>query len=132
MTKRELKTMHIVSIILQTLLTLMFLMASFGKLRGAETPIEEFEKLRLPQWFRIVTGIIELISAVALIIGYWDASWVAVGALLIICTAIGGVLAQIRIKDSFKNMLIIIVIGFVAIFLFINSMSELLNFPGFK
>lgn len=124
--------MHIVSIILQTLLTLMFLMASFGKLRGAETPIEEFEKLRLPQWFRVMTGIIELIAAVALIIGYWDASWLAVGTLLITCIAICGVLAQIRIKDAFKNMLIIIVIGIVAIFLFINNMSTLLDFPGFK
>lgn len=107
-------------------------MASFGKLRGAKTPIEEFNKLRLPQWFRVITGVIELISAVALIIGYWDASWLAVGALLIACTAICGVLAQVRIKDSFKNMLMIIVIGVMAIFLFINNISALLNFPGFK
>lgn len=124
--------MNIVSIIFQTLLMLMFFMASFGKLRGAKTPIEEFNKLRLPQWFRVITGVIELISAVALIIGYWDASWLAVGALLIACTAICGVLAQVRIKDSFKNMLMIIVIGVMAIFLFINNISALLNFPGFK
>ncbi|MFJ5788544.1 DoxX family protein [Lysinibacillus sp. NPDC093197] len=123
--------MNIVSIIFQTLLMLMFFMASFGKLRGAKTPIEEFNKLRLPQWFRVITGVIELISAVALIIGYWDASWLAVGALLITCTAICGVLAQVRIKDSFKNMLMIIVIGVMAIFLFINNISALLNFPGF-
>ncbi|MFE6074218.1 DoxX family protein [Paenibacillus sp. NPDC057886] len=76
--------MSIVSITLQTLLILMFLMASSGKLRGAKTPIEEFEKLRLPQWFRVVTGIVELVSAAALIIGYWYASWVATGALLIV------------------------------------------------
>ncbi|MFJ5766469.1 DoxX family protein [Lysinibacillus sp. NPDC093210] len=124
--------MNIVSIILQTLLTLMFLMASFGKLRGAKTPIEEFNKLRLPQWFRVITGVIEFISAVALIIGYWDASWLAIGALLIACTAICGVLAQIRIRDSFKNMLMIIVIGVMAIFLFINNMPALLNFSSFK
>ncbi|MFJ7662074.1 DoxX family protein [Lysinibacillus sp. NPDC097162] len=124
--------MNIVSIIFQTLLMLMFFMASFGKLRGAKTPIEEFNKLRLPQWFRVITGVIELISAVALIIGYWDASWLAVGALLIAGTAICGVLAQVRIKDSFKNMLMIIVIGVMAIFLFINNISALLNFPGFK
>ncbi|GAB0169837.1 hypothetical protein LSPCS325_32740 [Lysinibacillus sp. CTST325] len=66
----------------------------------------------------------QLLSAVALIIGYWDASWLAFGALLKTCTAIGGVLAQIRIKDSFKNMLMIIVIGLVAIFLFSNNIRH--------
>jgi len=103
----------------------MFLMASFGKLKGAKTPIEEFEKLRLPQWFRVVTGIVELVSAVALIIGYWDAIWVAAGALIIAFTAIGGVLAQIRIKDKFKNMIMIIVIGILAIILFSINASYL-------
>ncbi|GGA34364.1 DoxX family protein [Paenibacillus physcomitrellae] len=124
--------MNMVSIILQTLLILMFLMASFGKLRGAKTPIEEFEKLRLPQWFRVITGIIEFVAAAALMIGYWDASWVAAGALLIVFTAVGGVLAQVRIKDSFKNMIMIMVIGVAAIFIFLNNVSELLNFPGFN
>lgn len=124
--------MHIVSITFQTLLALMFLFASFGKLTGAQTPIEEFEKLRLPQWFRVVTGMIELISAVALIIGYWDASWVAVGALLIAITAIGGVLAQIRIKDHFKNMIMIILMAILAITVFLINVSYLSDFPGFN
>ena len=124
--------MHILSIILQSLLAFMFLFASFGKLTGAETPIEEFKKLGLPQWFRVVTGLVEIIAAAALIIGYWESSWVAVGALIITITAIGGILAQIRIKDQFKNMIMIILMGILSITLFFINVSHLSDFPGFN
>lgn len=121
--------MHIVSIILQTLLTLMFLMASFGKLTGSKTSIEEFNTLKLPQWFRVFTGIVEFVSAAALIIGYWDASWIPVGALLIVIFAICGALAMVRVKEPFKNMIIIMVIAVLAIILFFINVSDLSNFP---
>ena len=124
--------MHVVSIVLQTLLTFMFLMASFGKLTGSKTSIEEFKTLRLPQWFRVVTGVVEFVSAAALIIGYWDACWVAVGALLIAIFAICGALAMVRVKEPFKNMIIIIVIAALAIILFLINVSEIPNSPGFN
>ncbi|WP_419886768.1 DoxX family membrane protein [Paenibacillus sp. B-A-8] len=34
--------------------------------------IEAFKQWRLPQWFRVVTGIIELGAAILLIIGFWN------------------------------------------------------------
>ena len=124
--------MHIVMIVMQTFLIFMFLMASFRKLTGDKTAIEEFKTLRLPQWFRVFTGVYELVTAAALIIGYWDTGWIALGSLLIAIFAIVGTLAMVRVKEPFKNMIMIIVIAVFAIILFLNNVSELSNFPGFN
>lgn len=124
--------MDILTILLQSLLALMFLMAAFGKITGSKMHVEGFEKWRLPQWFRIVTGIVELVGAAALIVGYWDASWVAAGALLLGITGIGGIITHLRVKDSFKDTFMILLLAVIAIVLFFIHMSDLSSFPGFK
>ncbi len=95
--------MNIFSIVLQSLLALAFLMAGLGKVSGSKMHVENFKKWRMPQWFRVVTGLIEFVSAAALIIGFWEPSWVAAGALVIGITAIGGILTHVRAKDSLKD-----------------------------
>lgn len=75
------------------------------------------------------TGVYELVTAAALIIGYWDTSWIAFGSLLIVIFAIVGTLAMVRVKEPFKNMIMIIVIAVFAIILFINNVLGLSNFP---
>lgn len=64
--KGEMK-MDILAYVLQGLLTLMFLMAEYGKATGSKMHVEGFKHWRLPQWFRVVTGIVELVGAAALI-----------------------------------------------------------------
>ena len=110
--------MNIVAIVLQSLLALMFLIGGLGKIAGSKMHVEHFTHWRLPQWFRVVTGIVEFVAAAALIIGYWEPSWVSAGALLLGVTSIGGLLTHLRIKDSFKLTLPIIVIGILAFILF--------------
>jgi putative oxidoreductase len=124
--------MHLVTIILQSFLIFMFLMAGSRKLTSDKTAIEEFITLRLPQWFRVFTGGYELVTAAALIIGYWDASWIAAGSLLTVIFAIIGTLAMLRVKEPFKNMIMIIVIAIFALILFLSNASNLANFPGFN
>ncbi|MDQ6423543.1 DoxX family protein [Paenibacillus sp. LHD-117] len=109
----------IVAIVLQTVLALAFLMAGLGKIAGAKMHVEGFKQWGLPQWFRIVTGIVEFASAAALIVGYWEPSWTAAGALAIAITAVGGVMVHLRAKDSFKQAMPIIVIGVLAVILFV-------------
>jgi putative oxidoreductase len=124
--------MDVVSLILQILLALMFIMAGIGKTAGSKMHIEGFDKWRLPQWFRTVTGIVEILGAVALIIGFWEPSWVAVGALWLGIISLGGILTHVRIKDSFKNTFPIIILFIFSAALFIIEIDELANFPGFK
>jgi uncharacterized membrane protein YphA (DoxX/SURF4 family) len=124
--------MTVFSIILQSVLALMFLMAGMGKVSGSKMHVEGFKHWRLPQWFRIVTGIVELAGAVALIVGYWEPSWVALGALILGITGIGGILTHIRVKDPFKQTFMILFLAIIAIVLFALNASDLSDFPGFN
>lgn len=124
--------MDIVSIVLQSLLALMFLMAGFGKVSGNKMHVDNFDKWRLPQWFRVFTGLVQLAAAAMLIIGYWDPSWVAVGALLLGAVAIGGVLTHLRAKDPFGQTFMILLLGVVAFVLLGLEWSSLADFPGFE
>lgn len=53
--------MHITFIVLQAILGLMFLMAGLMKL-GAKQRVEMFQHYGYPQWFRVVTGIVEIVG----------------------------------------------------------------------
>lgn len=124
--------MNIVVHILQSILALMFLMAGTGKMFGSKMHVEGFKHWQLPQWFRVVTGVVEFAAAVALIIGYWEPSWLAAGALLLGITAIGGSITHIRVKDTFKQTMPIVLLGVLAFALFFLTMSDLADFPGFQ
>ena len=86
--------------ILSVILCLLFLMAGGTKLAGAKNAVEGFEHLRLPQWFRIVTGVIEVAAAVLVIIPktrFW-------GAALIVCTMIGATATHLRIGETWTAL----------------------------
>lgn len=124
--------MSIVAIVLQVILAFMFLIAGFGKVTGSKMHVEGFKQWGLPQWFRVVTGIVELLGAIALIIGFWEPSWAAAGALLLGVTAIGGVVTHMRVKDSFKQTFMILFLGILAFGVFFIRFSDLSKFPGFN
>ncbi|MEM7301478.1 MAG: DoxX family protein [Pseudomonadota bacterium] len=77
----------------KVLLAIAFLAAGLAKLAGAEMMVETFEKLGAGQWFRYVTGLIEVGSAVLLFV----AGKQAIGAALLVCTMIGAVLAHLLV-----------------------------------
>jgi putative oxidoreductase len=71
----------------------MFLLAGGSKLLGAAPMVALFNVIGIGQWFRYVTGLIEVGSAVALLVPA-----VAVfGALALVPTMIGAILAQLFI-----------------------------------
>lgn len=118
--------------VLQGVLGLMFLMAAIGKISGSKMHVENFKHWRLPQWFRVVTGIVEFVGAAALIIGFWEQSWATVGALILGVTSIGGILTHLRVKDSLKQTFAIIFLGVVSFVVFFLNLSYLSDFPGFN
>lgn len=109
--------MEIIEMILQGLLGLAFLFAGSGKLFGLQTHKESFENWRLPQWFRVVTGLVEAVAAIFLIIGYWIQEIILYGALIIIAVGIGGVFTHLRAKDSAKDIVPITVLGLLGLVL---------------
>lgn len=115
--------MEILTYILQGILVIMFLLAGFGKVTGSKAHMEAFQHLRLPHWFRVVTGIVELVGAALLIVGYWSSIYAMAGALIFAFTGVGGTLAHIRVKDSFKDTAMIMFLTIISIVVFILSAS---------
>lgn len=105
--------------ILQGLLALMFVMAGVQKIAGSKMHTEAFKKWGYPQWFRTVTGIVELGAAVLLVIGFWNVTAAIIGAAILIAVGIGGVITHVRIKDTVKDTAMIGVLGLLAFVLFI-------------
>lgn len=92
----------------KALLTLAFVSAGLSKLAGVEMMVLTFEAIGLGQWFRYVTGVIEVGSAVLL----WVPGLQILGALLLVATMIGAVLAHILILGP--SMIPALILGVLA------------------
>ncbi|ATS21472.1 hypothetical protein PK69_09770 [Xanthomonas phaseoli pv. phaseoli] len=80
-------------IALRVLFGLAFLAASVMKLSGQPQMVAEFQQIGLGQWFRLLTGSIELIGALLLI----RRPTVAIGAALLTCVSIGAFVTQLMV-----------------------------------
>ncbi|AZN43881.1 DoxX family protein [Paenibacillus albus] len=118
--------MHILSIVLQS--WLLFSMVFFGvsKLTGAKHQVELFDSIKFPQWFRGVTGIVQVAAAAGLIIGYWYpafAAWTGIGVGIMMLIA---VLSHVRVKHSFGKVfpaVLNIAIAVAVLLLFADELS---------
>jgi len=79
--------------VIQIILAGMFLLAGGSKLLGAPAIVTLFNTLGVGQWFRYVTGIIEVGSAIALLVP----SLAVFGALALVPTMIGAVATELFI-----------------------------------
>lgn len=80
----------------QIALAAMFLFAGGSKLVGAQAMVDLFAAIGLGQWFRYVTGAIEITAAVALLIP----SAAHFGAILLVPTMVGAVTAHLFLGQS--------------------------------
>lgn len=67
--------------VLSVLMALFFLIAGVPKLLGAQGHVEHFASWRYPDWFRLVVGTVEVVSAILLLIpriAYLGAAGIAV------------------------------------------------------
>lgn len=107
--------MHYVSLGLRIVLTLAFVAAGFAKLVGVDMMVQTFDAIGVGQWFRYLTGIIE-IGAAALL---WVRGKEAIGAGLLVCTMIGAVLAHLVILGpSAAPALVLGVLAAVVLYIF--------------
>lgn len=85
------KAAHISLWVVQVLLAVMFVMAGMSKVAGAAEMVALFEDVGLGQWFRYLTGILEVAAAVMIVIPSIAAS----GALLLAAVMAGAVLSHL-------------------------------------
>lgn len=115
---------HYGLILIRVILTLAFLAAGSAKLAGAEMMVATYETIGVGQWFRYLTGIIEVGSAILLFIPGKQV-W---GAALLACTMIGAVLAHLFILGPGSLPAIVLgVLSGVVLFAYRNQLPEHLN-----
>lgn len=73
--------------ILQIALAAIFVMAGGSKILGVSDMIVLFENIGIGQWFRHLTGLLEIIAGILLIIPAFSAA----GALLLACIMVGAI-----------------------------------------
>ena len=74
-------------------LTLAFAAAGLAKLMGVQMLVDEFALIGVGQWFRYVTGIIEVGAAILL----WVPGFAAYAAGLMVCVVLGALVAHAAI-----------------------------------
>ena len=115
---------NIVIWVLRILVAGLFAFAAFQKLSGQPAMVEEFGVVGLGDWFRIFTGLVEIVGAAAVLYPVTTA-W---GALLLLCVDVGAFIAQVtRIHQDWVHT---IVIGAVIVGLIYLTRSTLQNRLG--
>jgi uncharacterized membrane protein YphA (DoxX/SURF4 family) len=88
-------------------LAAMFVMPGLAKLSGDPQMIQVYNAIGVGQWFRYVTGIIEIGSAALLLIP----ALAGVGGLLLACTMIGAVLTHLFILGGSPALPLMLFVG---------------------
>ena len=81
---------------LQGIIAAAFLAAGFAKLAGVPFMVDLFEQIGLGQWFRVVTGVVEVTGAVALLVP----GLASIGALWLGGTMVGAVATHLFVLHS--------------------------------
>ena len=81
---------------LQGIIAAAFLAAGFAKLAGVPFMVDLFEQIGLGQWFRVATGAVEVIGAVALLVP----GPASIGALWLGSTMVGAVATHLFVLHT--------------------------------
>ena len=84
----------------QAVLGLVGLGVGGAKVTHQEDQVEDFQRFGYPQWFRIVTGLVEIGAGIGLLVGLlWRPELAWVGGLLLSGVMVGAVMTHIRTGD---------------------------------
>lgn len=106
--------MYTIFVIIQSFLIVSMTGAGVSKLAGAKSFVEMYETLKLPQWFRVVTGLVQLAGAAGLIIGYWYPEVAAWAGIWIGITMLVACLSHLRVKHPVGQAIPALVVTLIA------------------
>ncbi|MBB6690370.1 DoxX family protein [Cohnella xylanilytica] len=93
--------MTLFSMILQSLLLAYYLFSGTAKVVGAKYWADIFQHLGLSPRFRVVTGVVQLIGAAALVAGYWSDGATAWAGVWLGVTMLVACLVHLKVRDPF-------------------------------
>ncbi len=115
--------MKYLSVGLRVLLTLAFVAAGGAKLLGVEKMVESFAAIGLGQWFRYLTGVIEVGGAVLL----WLPRRQVLAAALLGATMVGAVLAHLLVLGP--SAVPAVVLGLICVAVIYLHRDQLKSLP---
>lgn len=101
--------------VLQVIAAAFFLMAAYAKISGMPELISLFNTIGLGQWFRYFTAAVEIVGAIMLLLP----RTVAYGAILLLITMFGAIIAHLFVLKTSPAMAVI-AIGVVGVILWIR------------
>jgi uncharacterized membrane protein YphA (DoxX/SURF4 family) len=101
------KALTIALWVVQLGLTAMFLMAGGSKLAGAPAMVGLFDAIGIGQWFRYVTGTLEVLGAVLLLVPRVN----GLGAALLIPVMLGAITTHLAVLHSSPSMPLALLVG---------------------
>jgi len=124
------KTQNRILWTVRILLAAAFAAAGAAKLTGAPMMIEVFEQVGVGQWFRYLTGAIELGSAVLLLVS----STSLIASLLLTATMVGAVITHVSVigGSPVPAIVLLALSTFVVVRLWPNQGSSLLRRVGLQ
>lgn len=116
--------MNIVAIVLQILLALAFLISGRGKVIGTKPSLRGRDHLNIAPWFWRLTGIIEVVSAIGLIVGIWVFAVAVIAAVLLAATMIGAFFTHIWRRDPFGHAAVPLILLVLALVIIVVRVPE--------
>jgi len=107
--------MSILIIIVQVVLGLLFMAIGSMTVAGRKMFVDNFRRFGYPQWFRFVTGSLEVLGGLGLLIGIWLPWLAALAGAGLALVMLGAVLTQVRTRDPLQKIALAVVLGVLAI-----------------
>jgi uncharacterized membrane protein YphA (DoxX/SURF4 family) len=106
---------------LQVVLGLLFLLTGGLKIVGVDQMVQYFESWRYPQWFRVVTGLVEATGGLVFIGGVAVPILTLVGGVFLVGTMFGAIYTHVlRVGDphseTAKPTVLLFLVGIVIVF----------------
>jgi putative oxidoreductase len=107
--------MSILIIVVQVVLGLLFVGIGSLTVAGRKMFVDNFRRFGYPQWFRVVTGSLEVLGGLGLLIGIWIPWLAALASSGLALVMLGAVLTQVRTRDPLQKIALAVVLGALAI-----------------
>lgn len=88
--------MDVAASVLQVLLAVVFLLSGGIKIAGHPMQVANFQRYGYPQWFRVVTGVVEVIGAAGMVAGLFEEQFAIAAAVVLGVTMVGATYTDIR------------------------------------
>jgi putative oxidoreductase len=119
--------MSIAIIIVQVVLGLLFVSIGSMTVAGRKMFVENFRHFGYPQWFRVVTGSLEVLGGLGLLIGTWLPWLAALASIGLALVMLGAVSTQLRTRAPLQRIAVPLVVGTLVVVVAISYWPTFLH-----